>query len=236
MIGDDIRKGEMKKQLSFFGIPFCVYTEQQLFRESCDFLEEPSLYSIFFVTAEQCSVLSEAKNLIKNRGHILWLSGDGATHSLFPKKERHTLSEFSVSQYIMQICEYSADMGLEVCILMEDEADLELVTKNIRTSFPYLVFHGLSLEKMTSPEMMVNEINAIAPEILILGIRTSELRRYMEYDRTKTNARLCICTGHLLADEMSKKNKMFHTITMSRRLKKNLHKYNKKEQAEHGTI
>ena len=79
-------------------------------------------------------------------------------------------------------------------------------------------------------EMMINEINSIAPEILILGVHAGEMRRFMECDRRRTNARLCVCVGNLLIDEMSKKKKMFHTITMSRRLKKRLRKYSIKEQ------
>ena len=37
-------------------------------------------------------------------------------------------------------------------------------------------------------------------------------------------------------DEMSKKNKLFHTITMSRVLKKRLHKYSKKEQKKNEAV
>lgn len=217
----------MKSQLKLFDIPFNICNEQQLYQESCDFLEEFALYTIFFVAAEQCIYMSEANEQIISKEQTIWVPGDDALRSLLPKRERHDLGDFSVRRYIMQMCEYAVDMGLDICFLMENEKDLDFVIHGVRKSFPYLAIHGLHLEMMQSAEMMVNEINSIAPEILILGIHTGELRRYMEYDRTKTNARLCICVGNLLIDEMSKKNKLFHTITMSRRLKKRLHKYSK---------
>lgn len=226
----------MNDQLELFDIPFQIYSEQQLYEKSCDFLEEPALYTIFFIAAEQCKYLSEAKALIQRNEQTLWIPGDDALRSLIPKKERHELTDFSVLNYIMQVCGYAADMGLDLCFLMEDKKQLEFVMGRIRNAYPYLAIHGLHLESMESSEMMVNEINSIAPEILVLGLHAGEVRRYMEYDRKKTNARLCICVGNLLTDEMSKKNKLFHTITMSRRLKKHLRKFNKKEQEKNGGI
>lgn len=222
----------MSEQLRKFGIPFRIYNKDQIFQVSCDWLEEPALYTVFFVAAKQCIPLSEAKALLDKREQIIWIPGDEAVCSLFSKKERHEMLELSVEGYIMNICEYAADMGLDICFLMEDKAELEFVTEGIRKNYPYLAIHGLTLDSMNSAEMMINEINSIAPEILIMGVHTSEIRRYLEYDRNKTNARLCICVGNLLITEMSKKHKMLHTITMSRVLKKQLHKYNSmKEQS-----
>ncbi len=222
----------MSEQLRKFGIPFRIYNKEQIFQVSRDWLEEPALYTVFFVAAKQCVPLSEAKALLDKREQIIWIPGDEAVCSLFSKKERHEMLELSVEGYIMNICEYAADMGLDICFLMEDKAELEFVTEGIRKNYPYLAIHGLTLDSMNSAEMMINEINSIAPEILIMGVHTSEIRRYLEYDRNKTNARLCICVGNLLITEMSKKHKMLHTITMSRVLKKQLHKYDSmKEQS-----
>ena len=67
-------------------------------------------------------------------------------------------------------------------------------------------------------------------------LRASEMKHYLEQERKKTNTRLCVCVGGLLMDEMSKKNKLFHTITMSRVLKKRLHKYSKKEQKKNEAV
>lgn len=220
----------MNNELELFGIPFRICNEQQLYQESCDFLEEPVLYTVVFVTADQCGMISEMKKEIRYKEQQVWVPGDDALRFIFPKKERHDMTDFSVQRYIMRLCEYAADMGLEIGFLMEKGRELALVRDGIRKAYPYLSIHELVREQMTSSEMMINEINSVAPEILILGLHSGELRRFVEQERHKTNARLCICIGDLLTDEMSKKNKLFHTITMSRVLKKRLHKYSKKEQ------
>ena len=219
----------MNNQLKLFDIPFYICDEQQLFQESCDYLEEPTSYTVVFVASDQCMPFSEAKELLAKE-HLIWLPGDAALRSVFPKKERHIMGEFSVQQYVMQMCQYAVDMGLDICLLMDNAKNLDIAVDGIRAAFPYLAVHGLDLEAMVSYEMIVNEINSIAPEILILGMHTSGLRQFIEQERHKTNTRLCICVAGLLTAEMSKKKKMFHTITMSRRLKKRLRKYSKKEQ------
>lgn len=226
----------MGSGVDIFGIPFQICNEGQLYGESLDFLEEPVLHTIIFVEAVQCGIMADIEEAIRRKEQLLWIPGDDAVRMLLPKKERHAMGDFSIQRYVMKLCEYAVDMGLDVCVLMNREKELELITDEIRKLYPYLAFHGLCVEHIASTEGMINEINSIAPEILISGIRFGELRRFIEGDRHKTNARLCICVGDLLADEMSKKKKLFHTITMSRTLKKRLRKYSIKEHKKDETM
>lgn len=226
----------MNDELNLFGIPFRICSEEELYGESCDFLEEPVLHTIIFVSAVQCSMISDVMESMERKEQMLWLPGDDAMKMVLPKKERHIMSGFSVQRYVMKMCEYAADLGLDICVLMENDRDLEIITEEIRRLYPYLALRGLSREDITSEEQVINEINSVAPEILFSGICSGELRRFIERDRHKTNARLCVCVGDLLVDEMSKKNKLFHTITMSRVLKKRLRKYSIKEQKQDEAI
>ncbi len=220
----------MKDKITLFGIPFRIYDEKQLYRLSCDELEEPALYTIFLVAANQCGYLLETGEEIRNNERITWIPADCNMAAVFPKKEKHIISEFSVLTYLEYMGEYSADTGAEICLLMDTEQQSEAVLSEFRRKFPYLAVHTLNYDSMPSEEARVNEINSIAPDILILGIHTDKMKHFLEVNRKRTNARLCICVGELLIDEMSKKKKMFHTITMSRLLKKKLRKYNKREQ------
>ncbi|MDD6331393.1 MAG: WecB/TagA/CpsF family glycosyltransferase [Clostridium sp.] len=226
----------MNRRTQVFNIPFCNYSEQRLFQESCDLLEEPALYTVFFVAAEQCVQLAEAKKLLQRTEKILWVPGDDAVRSLFPKRDRFAGTTGSVQGYVMKLCGYATDMGLDICVLGENQKELDMIMDAIRKTFPYIAIHGINGEQMHSSEQMVNEINAIAPEILIVCLQASEMKHYLEQERKKTNTRLCVCVGGLLMDEMSKKNKLFHTITMSRVLKKRLHKYSKKEQKKNEAV
>lgn len=226
----------MESELDVFGIPFQICDEGQLYEKNLDFLEEPVLHTIIFVEAVQCGMIADIEETIRRREQLLWIPGDDAVKTVLPKKERHSMGDFSIQRYVMKLCGYAVDMGLDICVLMNGKKELEAIMDEIRKLYPYLAIHGLSAEHIASTEGMINEINSIAPEILISGIRSGELRRFVEGDRHKTNARLCICVGDLLTDEMSKKKKLFHTITMSRVLKKRLRKYSIKEHEQDETI
>jgi UDP-N-acetyl-D-mannosaminuronic acid transferase (WecB/TagA/CpsF family) len=223
----------MRDSFCLFGIPFQVFSESQLYQLSCDELEKPSLYTIFFVSGSQCNYLLESEEQVRNNQRIAWVPADAALATLFPKKEKHVISEFSIQKYLELLGTYSADTGAEICLLMNTMQQSDIVLKEIRRSFPYLAIHTLNYDSMLSEEAVVNEINSVAPEILILGLHTDEMRHFLERNRKKTNARLCVCVGELLIDEMSKKRKVFHTMTMSRGLRKKLRKYNKREQEGH---
>lgn len=223
----------MKDSIVLFGIPFQVLDETQLYQLSCDELEEPALYTIFLAAADQCGYLLETGKDICSNQRITWVPADRTMAVIFPKKERRIISEFSIERYLEYLGEYAADTGAKMCLLMNTPQQSEAVLNEFRRRFPYSSLHTLNYDSLPSEEARVNEINSIAPEILILGIHTDEMRYFLETDRQKTNARLCVCIGELLMDEVSKKRKMFHTITMSRVLKKKLRKYNKREQEGH---
>jgi UDP-N-acetyl-D-mannosaminuronic acid transferase (WecB/TagA/CpsF family) len=186
------------------------------------------------VDADQCGYLMEAEAEIRNHQRITWVPVGRTLAGIFPKKEKHIVSEFSVRKYLAHVAEYFADTGAEMCLLMNTAQQSEDVLHEFRNIFPYLSIHTLNYDSMLSEEAVVNEINSIAPEVLILGIHMDEMKHFLENSRQKANARLCICVGDLLLSEMSKKRKMFHTISMSRTLKKKLRKYNKKEQDGYG--
>ena len=216
-----------------FGIPFQVIDEKELCQVSCDQLENLSLYTIFFVAGEQCGFLMETEDSFRNNERTTWVPVWHSISTLFAKKDRYTISSFLLWDYVERMCEYLLDNGSELFLFMETKAQTELVLNELRIMYPYLVVHTLSYDDMPSEEAMVNEINSVAPEILILGLHTENMKHFLDSNRMKTNARLCICVGELLVEEVSKKKKLFHNNSMSRSLKKKLRKYNKREQSGH---
>ena len=222
-----------KEGVELFGIPFRIFDEKQLFQLNSEELEKNQLYSVFCVEAGQCSYLAEAQKELNKLSRILWIPVGTAMSSVFPKKDRHMIAEFSVWKYLKLFGTYAGDTGAELGILMDEEEQCELILQEFRKEFPYLSLHTVQYEDFSSDEAVVNEVNSVAPDILFIGLRMDEMRHFLEEDRHRTNARLCVFVGDLLLDDMTKKKKWFHTITMSRYLKKMLHKYNKKELKSH---
>lgn len=225
----------MGDSYNLLGIPFQVFNEKELCQLSCDQLEDIAMYTIFFVAASQCSFLMETEQTFRENERMTWVPVHHSIASIFPKKDRHIISDFLLWDYVEGMCEYLLDNGSELCVFMETEEQREIVQNELRTMYPYLVVHTLSYESMPSEEAMVNEINSVAPEILIIGLHTENMKHFLDVNRKKTNTRLCICVGEILISEMSKKRKLFHNSSMGRSLKKRLRKYNKRKQEGHET-
>ena len=220
----------MKKEaVNILHIPFQVLDEAQLVEINRDELETPALYSIWCVSAEQCVYLSNASEGLRNNDRIIWVPIGAALSSVFPKQHRHTISEFSILTYLKKLGEYCEEIGAETCLVMDTQQQAEQMLNVFRETFPYLTLHTLSMDLMYSDEALVNEINSVAPDILVLGLPMDVMKRYVENNRHRTNSRLCICLGDSLLGEMTKKKKTFHTMTMRRNLKRALRKSMKKE-------
>lgn len=220
----------VKDAICLFHIPFRVLNETQLVQLNSDELETPALYSVWCVSSEQCLYLSNTKDYILNHERITWVPVGSELAAVFPKYERHVIADFSIKTYLRLLGEYCEEIGAEACLVMDTERQSEAMLQIFRETFPYLALHTISMEYMASDEALVNEINSVAPEILVLGLPTDTMKRYMENNRHRTNSRLCICLGDTLLNEMIKKKKMFHTMTMRRHLKRELRKFIKKEQ------
>ena len=216
--------------IEVFGIPFQIYDEQQLYESCQEKLEEHILYSVFFVTAGQCGFLMDTPEEFRKKERVLWVPVGAAVSALFSKKEKHTIADFRIWKFLKLLATHSADVGAELCILVNTKPQADIVMQEFRKEFPYLILHAITYDAFASEEAVVNEINSIAPDILFLGLHTDAMKHFLERNRHRTNAGLCVFAGELLISEMTKKKKMFHTITKSRRLKKTLRKYNKKEQ------
>lgn len=219
----------VRDAIRLFHIPFRVLNETQLVQLNMEELETPALYSVWCVMAEQCTYLSKAGDHILNNERTTWIPVGADMASIFPKHDRSSIADFSLRRYLKELGEYCEEIGAETCLVMDTEQQSEVMLRIFRETFPYLALHTISMEQMASDEALVNEINSVAPEILVLGLPTDAMKRYLENNRHRTNCRLCICLGDILLREMIKKRKVFHTMTMRRNLKKELRKFIKKE-------
>lgn len=220
----------MKEQITLLGIPFQVYTVQTLYEESCNLLEEAALHTIYFIEAEQCATIANEGLLPKVTYYV---ATSRSMANAFPKRYRKVIQEFSVKDYVMKMCEYAVDMGSDVVLWGRSRSRVQSIAQEIQQIHPYLPLERFAEEDMISKESLINEVNAYAPEILILGIDPEDIREFMTRYRHLINARLCICVGSKLYSEMFKKEKKIHTITSTRRLQRLVRMYKKKERMEH---
>lgn len=83
-------------------------------------------------------------------------------------------------------------------IIDKEESRLEYQINAIGKLFPNITCEGEVISEETESkdlDVIVNNINTIAPDVLLLCIDEWELKEFIENYRTKINARLCLCSS-----------------------------------------
>lgn len=86
-----------------------------------------------------------------------------------------------------------------VFIIGQDEKEIENYKKFSEREYPNLKilgsYHGDLFEK---EEIIINEINSIAPDILLVAIDTPIQEKWITANKTKLNSKLCIAIGTVI--------------------------------------
>ena len=98
-------------------------------------------------------------------------------------------------------------------LIAGSEEQFQSVKENIHEKWSYLTLSGAYFtEQEPSYEHIVNEINSIAPDILILALNESiQLQLLKEY-RNQMNAGLMIFTGNILYNKAVSEAKLPETV------------------------
>lgn len=111
----------------------------------------------------------------------------------------HTRSSFFFESYLERIMDYAVDQGLDLLLVAENGEQLAFVQENIHQRWPYLALAGSYMsETEESLEHVVNEINSVAPDVLLLALPEKKQLELLEDYRSQMNAGLFLFTGHLL--------------------------------------
>ena len=212
-------------QFPCFGFPFSFCSVEELLQFQIEQLEKPAFSTVVFVTADQEKTLVSLDKEIKTNPGYKWFPGDRATNLFFRKKRRLDMPEMDYVAYYNGMFADAVEKERNVCILTETKEELDHVTDQVRKVYPYLAIDGVTLEGSISSDAIVNEINGYAPDILILHVRTGEVVRFLEYDRSRTNATVCVCIGRAAMEEFFGKRRFWATHRRARRLERAYRQY-----------
>ena len=120
---------------------------------------------------------------------------------------------FFLESYFDNIFEYAVANGKEMQLIAGSEEQFQSVKENIHEKWSYLTLSGAYFtEQEPSYEHIVNEINSIAPDILILALNESIQRQLLKEYRNQMNAGLMIFTGNILYNKAVSEAKLPETV------------------------
>ncbi len=192
-------------------------------------LKEESSKVIYFVNSETLLLLQENEDW---KGVVaeadLVFPGNASVNNSVDEVLGHKRDPFFFDGYFDQILDYVVAVGAEILLVAENEDRFLSVQESIHAKRPYLTLSGMFLtEQEESLDHIVNEINSVAPDILVIALEERKQLELLQNYRNKMNAGVTFFTGQILYNQAVANAEVPESI---QKLKMdNLYKWSRKE-------
>ncbi len=163
-------------------------------------LKEEGSKVVYFVNSETLLLLQENqewKELVERSELVL--PGNASVNTSVNEILGHKRDPFFLEDYFDIILDYAVETGCELLLVAEDEEKFISVQENIHEKRPFLTLSGTFLtEQEESPDHIVNEINSVAPDILLMALTDKKQLEILGTFREQINAGLMLFTGDIL--------------------------------------
>lgn len=161
------------------------------------YLQEESSKVVYFLNSETLLSLEESEDLraIVEESELV-LPGTASVNESIDKVLGHKRESFFVESFFDTILDYAVEMGHEILIVAENQKRFISIQENIQENRPFITSSGVFLtEQEESSDHIVNEINSVAPDILLIAMEEKKQLALLQKYRNQMNAGLMIFTG-----------------------------------------
>lgn len=190
----------MKDRIQLLDIVVDIASTKAASEATVQYLKEESSKVVYFVNSETLLLLQENsdwKNIVQESELIL--PGNASVNGSVDEVLGHKRDPFFFEGYFDSVLDYAASMGDEILLVAQDQDKFTSVQENIHEKRPYLTLSGMFLtEQEESLDHIVNEINSVAPDILLMALEEKKQLELLQRYRNQMNAGLMLFTGNIL--------------------------------------
>lgn len=190
----------MKERIRLLDVAVDIASTKVSSDATIEYLEEEGSKVIYFLNSETLLLLQENTDWKEIVGESdLILPGTSNVNTSVNEVLGHKRDPFFFESYFDTILDYAIEMGYEFLLVTEKEEQFISVQENIHEKRPFLTLSGMSLtEQDESLDHIVNEINSVAPDILVLALEEKKQLQLLQQYRNQMNAGLMLFTGDIL--------------------------------------
>lgn len=190
----------MKERIRLLDVAVDIASTKVSSDATIEYLEEEGSKVIYFLNSETLLLLQENTGWREIVGESdLILPGTSNVNTSVNEVLGHKRDPFFFESYFDTILDYAIEMGYEFLLATEKEEQFISVQENIHEKRPFLTLSGMSLtEQDESLDHIVNEINSVAPDILVLALEEKKQLQLLQQYRNQMNAGLMLFTGDIL--------------------------------------
>lgn len=164
------------------------------------YLEEERSKVVYFLNSETLLLLEQ--NFVWREtveASELVLPGTASVNNSIDQELGHRRDSFFLESYIDVIWDYIVEHGMELMIVAANEERFVSIQEHIHEKRPFLTLSGFFLtEQKESSDHIVNEINSVAPDILLVALDEREQLELLANYRNQMNAGLMLFSGNIL--------------------------------------
>ncbi|MCI8507689.1 MAG: hypothetical protein HFJ06_03850 [Lachnospiraceae bacterium] len=190
----------MKDRIQLLDIVMDIASTKTASEATIQYLKDESSKVIYFVNSETLLLLQENRdwqNIVQESELIL--PGNASVNGSVDEVLGHKRDPFFFEGYFDSILDYAVSEGHEILLVAEDKDKFTFVQENIHEKRPYLTMSGMFLTKQEeSADHIVNEINSVAPDILLMALEEKRQLKLLQDYRNQMNAGVILFTGNIL--------------------------------------
>ncbi len=190
----------MKERIRLLDIPVDIASTKDVNETVLQYLKEEGSSVVYFVNSETLLLLQdqyEWKKAVEESELVL--PGNSSVNSSVDDVLEHKRDPFFFESFFDKILDDAIELGYEFMLVAEDEEKFTFIQENIHEKRPFLTLSGMYLtEQEESLGHIVNEINSVAPDILLIALEEKKQFELLQKFRNQMNAGLMLFTGNRL--------------------------------------
>jgi UDP-N-acetyl-D-mannosaminuronic acid transferase (WecB/TagA/CpsF family) len=193
----------MKERVQLLDIAVDIVSTKDASDLTIQFLEDEKSHVVYFINSQTLFMLKkekEWKELVEESELIL--PATASVDASIDQVLGHKRDSFFRESYIDILLDYAIEMGYEMVIVAEDENKFISIQENIHEKRPLLTLSGIYMtEQEESLDHIVNEINSVAPEILLIALEEEKQLTLLKDFRNQMNAGIMLFTGDTMYNQ-----------------------------------
>ncbi|MGN0438525.1 MAG: WecB/TagA/CpsF family glycosyltransferase [Lachnospiraceae bacterium] len=208
----------MKERVELLGILVDVASTKEASETTISYIEEEGSKVVYFINSETLLLLEENSDWKEAvLSSELILPGASNIDSSVNDTLGHKRDPFFFESYLDAILDYIVEMGLDILLVADSEQQFQSVQANIHEKRPFLHLSGIyKTNQDESYEHIVNEINAVAPDVLFIACEQRMQLDLLEKYHNLMNAGIVLFLGDLL----------YHKAVIDEEIPQNIEKMN----------
>ena len=182
----------MQDRVQFLNVAVNIAATKTASDATIKCLEEESSKVVYFVNSETLFLLEEKSDWRETiEASELVLPGTVSVNKSINEVLGHKRDSFFLESYFDNVLDYAVENGKELFIIAEKEEHFLSIQEHIQEKRPFITLSGVFLtEQEESADHVVNEINSVAPDILLVALEERKQLFLLENHRHQINAGL----------------------------------------------